>query len=112
MANDTLDLEQLIGWDSLLHDDERQVRASVRRIVKDRFMPRIVADYEAGKFALELVPELAKQGLLGANLEGYGCWNLPSPTKAPIRSTPCRSAAPSPARPRSEERRRCERPNC
>ena len=73
MDNDTLNLEQLIGWDGLLTDEERQVRASVRRIVKERFMPRIVADYEAGKFALELVPELAKLGLLGANLEGYGC---------------------------------------
>ncbi len=73
MDNDTLNIEQLIGWDGLLNDEERQVRQSVRRIVKDRFMPRIVADYEAGKFALELVPELAKLGLLGANLEGYGC---------------------------------------
>jgi glutaryl-CoA dehydrogenase len=76
MANDTgdtLDLEQLIGWDGLLQDEEREVRKSVRRIVKERFMPRIVADYEAGRFALELVPELAKLGLLGANLEGYGC---------------------------------------
>ncbi|HET7784453.1 MAG TPA: acyl-CoA dehydrogenase family protein [Myxococcales bacterium] len=73
MENDTLDLEQLIGWDTLLADEERQVRASVRRIVKDRFMPRIVGDYEEGRFPLELVPELAKLGLLGANLEGYGC---------------------------------------
>jgi len=78
MANETLDLEQLIGWDGLLQEDEKQVRASVRRIVKDRFMPRIVADYEAGKFALELVPELAKLGLLGANLEGYGCAGMGS----------------------------------
>jgi glutaryl-CoA dehydrogenase len=70
---DTLDIEQLIGWDGLLNDDERQVRASVRRFVKDRCMPRIVTDYEAGKFPLELVPELARLGLLGANLEGYGC---------------------------------------
>ena len=68
-----LSIEQLIGWDGLLRDDERQVRKSVRRLVSDRFMPRIVADYEAGRFALELVPELAKIGLLGANLEGYGC---------------------------------------
>ena len=73
MANDTLDIEQFIGWDGLLHDEERQVRQSVRRMVKERFMPRIVSDYESGKFALELVPELAKVGLLGANLEGYGC---------------------------------------
>ncbi len=75
---DTLDIEQLIGWDGLLQDDEKQVRTSVRRIVKDRFMPRIVADYEAGKFALELTPELAKLGLLGANLEGYGCAGMGS----------------------------------
>src|SRR5438067_7507405 len=71
--DETLDLEQLIGWEGLLRDDERAVRASVRRIVKERCMPRIVADYEAGRFPLELVPELARLGLLGANLEGYGC---------------------------------------
>ena len=68
-----MDLEQLIGWGTLLRDDEVAVRASVRRLVREKFMPRIVADYEAGRFALELVPELAKLGLLGANLEGYGC---------------------------------------
>src|SRR5512141_1772536 len=60
MANETLDIEQFIGWEGLLQDEEKQVRASVRRIVKERFMPRIVADYETGKFALELVPDLAK----------------------------------------------------
>jgi len=68
-----MDLEQLIGWGTLLRDDEVAVRASVRRLVREKFMPRIVADYEAGRFALELVPELAKLGLLGANPEGYGC---------------------------------------
>src|SRR5438128_11074201 len=70
---DTMDVEQLIGWDSLLHEDEKMVRGSVRRFVKDRCMPRIVADYEAGRFAQELIPEMASLGLLGANLEGYGC---------------------------------------
>lgn len=70
---DTMDIEQLIGWDSLLHEDEKLVRGSVRRFVRERCMPRIVADYEAGRFATELIPELAKLGLLGANLEGYGC---------------------------------------
>src|SRR3954465_12884451 len=78
MATDTLDVEQLIGWDYLLRDDERLVRAHVARFVQDRCMPRIVADYEAGKFRLELIPELAKLGLLGANLEGYGCAGMGS----------------------------------
>ena len=75
---DTMDVEQLIGWDGLLHEDEKMVRTSVRRFVKDRCMPRIVADYEAGRFGSELIPELAKLGLLGANLEGYGCAGMGS----------------------------------
>ncbi|MCA1827789.1 MAG: acyl-CoA dehydrogenase family protein [Myxococcales bacterium] len=75
---ETMDLEQLIGWDSLLNDDERAVRASVRRLVREKFMPRIVADYEGGRFAIELLPELARLGLLGANLEGYGCAGMGS----------------------------------
>jgi glutaryl-CoA dehydrogenase len=75
---DTMDLEQLIGWDSLLHEEEKMVRSSVRRFVRDRCMPRIVADYEAGRFGSELIPELAKLGLLGANLEGYGCAGMGS----------------------------------
>jgi len=70
---DTMDIEQLIAWDGLLQDDEKLVRSSVRRFVKERCMPRIVADYEAGRFATELIPEMAKLGLLGANLTGYGC---------------------------------------
>jgi glutaryl-CoA dehydrogenase len=75
---DTMDVEQLIAWEPLLHEDEKMVRSSVRRFVKDRCMPRIVGDYEAGRFATELIPELAKLGLLGANLEGYGCAGMGS----------------------------------
>src|SRR2546429_5630273 len=75
---DTMDIEQLIGWESLLHEDEKLVRGSVRRFVRERCMPRIVGDYEAGRFATELIPELAKLGLLGANLEGYGCAGMGS----------------------------------
>src|SRR5438552_12694762 len=75
---DTMDIEQLIGWESLLHEEEKLVRGSVRRFVRERCMPRIVSDYEAGHFATELIPELAKLGLLGANLEGYGCAGMGS----------------------------------
>ena len=75
---DTMDVEQLIAWEPLLHEEEKMVRSSVRRFVKDRCMPRIVDDYEAGRFGMELIPELAKLGLLGANLEGYGCAGMGS----------------------------------
>jgi len=29
MASETLDIDQLIGWDGLLHDDEQMIRKSV-----------------------------------------------------------------------------------
>jgi len=73
-----IDLDTLSGWTALLDDDERTIRDSVRRFVKSRCMPRIVADFEKHAFAKELVPELAGLGLLGANLVGYGCAGVSS----------------------------------
>jgi glutaryl-CoA dehydrogenase len=78
MATDPIDLDALIGWESLLTDEEKGVRRSVRRFVDDRCMPHIADDFEAGRFRRELVGELAELGLLGANLEGYGCAGLGS----------------------------------
>lgn len=59
--------------DELLSDEERLVRDNVRRFVDDRIEPIIAKHYEAGIFPAELVPAFAELGLLGANLEGYGC---------------------------------------
>jgi glutaryl-CoA dehydrogenase len=59
--------------DELLTEEERLVRDNVRRFVDDRIEPIIAKHYEAGTFPAELVPAFADLGLLGANLEGYGC---------------------------------------
>ncbi len=61
------------GLDALLSEEERLVRANVRKFVDDRIAPSIARHYQAGTFPMELVPEFAKLGLLGANLDGYGC---------------------------------------
>lgn len=74
----TLDLETLIGWQHLLSDDERAIRASVRRFVEERCLPTIVDDFERGCFPRERIRELAALGLLGANLQGYGCAGISS----------------------------------
>ena len=66
-------LDDIIGWKPLLTDEERTIRDSVRRWVTDRYMPRITQDFEQGIFARELIGEIAELGVLGANLEGYGC---------------------------------------
>jgi len=65
-----LDYYQL---DDELTEEELLVRQNVRKFVEARLDPIIAKHYEAGTFPMELVPEFAKLGLLGANLEGYGC---------------------------------------
>jgi len=66
-------IDDLIGWDRLIDDDERTIRDTVKRWVQDRWMPRITQDFEQGVFARELIPEIADLGILGGNIEGYGC---------------------------------------
>ncbi len=63
--------------DSLLSEDERAVRDSVRRFVDERVLPIIGTCYVEGRFPKELVPEMAALGVFGANLpEEYGCAGL------------------------------------
>jgi glutaryl-CoA dehydrogenase len=63
--------------DSVLSDEERLTRDSVREFVKHRVEPVIAECYENGRFPTELIPALADLGVLGANLpEEYGCAGL------------------------------------
>src|SRR5688572_9406886 len=65
--------------DSVLSEEERAVRDSVRRFVDERVLPIIGDCYVEGRFPKELIPELAQLGVLGANLpEEYGCAGLSS----------------------------------
>jgi len=59
--------------DTLLSDEERMVRDTVRKFVHERVMPVIGEHFEAGTFPRELVPEMAELGLLGMHLDGYDC---------------------------------------
>ncbi|MFO0684829.1 MAG: acyl-CoA dehydrogenase family protein [Sandaracinus sp.] len=65
-----LDYYQL---DDELTEEELLVRKNVRKFVEARLDPIIAKHYEAGTFPMDLIPEIAGLGLLGANLEGYGC---------------------------------------
>ena len=63
--------------DSVLSEDERAVRDSVRRFVDERVIPIIGNCYVEGRFPKEIIPELAELGVFGANLpEEYGCAGL------------------------------------
>src|ERR1019366_2475713 len=59
--------------DSLLSDDEKLVRQSVREFVENEIIPHIETWNREAKFPLHLVPLMADLGFYGANLEGYGC---------------------------------------
>jgi glutaryl-CoA dehydrogenase len=63
--------------DSLLSEEERAVRDSVRRFVDERVLPIIGKAYVDGRFPREILPEMAELGVFGANLpEEYGCAGL------------------------------------
>jgi glutaryl-CoA dehydrogenase len=62
-----------LDFDSLLSDEEKLARKSVRQFVDEQVLPIIAQHDREGTFPMHLVPEMAKLGLFGANLKGYGC---------------------------------------
>jgi len=63
--------------DSLLSEEERAVRDTVRTWVDENLMPVIADAYIKGEFPEALVPQMAELGFFGANLpERYGCAGL------------------------------------
>ena len=59
--------------DEELNEEERLVRDNVRRFVDKSLIPVIAKHYQDGTFPTDLIPKFADLGLLGANLDGYGC---------------------------------------
>jgi len=61
-----------IDFGSLLSEQDRLVRQTVRQFVEDCVLPVIKQSFREARFPVELVTEMGDRGLLGANLEGYG----------------------------------------
>jgi glutaryl-CoA dehydrogenase len=63
--------------DSLLSEEERMIRDTVRQWVDDELLPVIEEAYIERRFPKELIPGMAELGFFGANLpEEYGCAGL------------------------------------
>jgi glutaryl-CoA dehydrogenase len=63
--------------DSLLSEEERMVRDTVREWVDGSLMPVIEEAYVERQFPKQLIPEMGELGMFGANLpEEYGCAGL------------------------------------
>ena len=68
--------EDFIDFDSLLSEQEKLVRKTVRQFARERIMPIIGEHFREARFPLYLVAEMGELGLLGANLQGYGCADM------------------------------------
>ncbi len=66
----------LYNIELMLSEEERMVRDTVRDFVRERVLPVIGEHFEAGTFPRHLIPEIARLGLLGMHLDGYGCAGL------------------------------------
>ena len=63
--------------DSLLTEEERMIRDTVREWVDDNLLPIIEDAYIGRYFPKELIPQMGELGMHGANLpEEYGCAGL------------------------------------
>src|SRR3954453_23743976 len=66
-----------LGLDTLLSEEERAIRDTVRTWVDENLLPVIGDAYIEGKFPKQLIAGMAELGLFGANLpEEYGCAGL------------------------------------
>jgi len=68
-----LDPSDFLDIDSLLSDEERLIRDTVRGFVRSRVLPGIDEWFERGVFPAEVATELGELGVLGMHLQGYGC---------------------------------------
>ncbi len=67
------DPRDFLDIDSLLDDEERLVRDTVRDFVRREIDPHIGGWWEEGVFPVELAKVMGDMGLLGMHLEGYDC---------------------------------------
>src|SRR5438874_2230032 len=67
-----LDPRDFLAIDALLDDEERAIRDTVRRFVRERVLAEIGEWFERAILPRELAKELAELGLFGMHLDGYG----------------------------------------
>ena len=59
--------------ESLLSDEERMIRDTIRKFVDEKVLPIIEKHNREATFPSNLIPEMAQLGIYGATLKGYGC---------------------------------------
>ncbi len=67
-----LDPLDYLAIDALLDDEEKAIRDMVRHFVRESVIPEVGDWFEKGILPREVIAELAKLGLFGMHLDGYG----------------------------------------
>ncbi len=62
--------------DQLLSSEEKMIRKTVREFIAKEALPLLEDCYEEAAFPTQLIPKMAEMGLLGSQLNGYGCAGL------------------------------------
>ena len=67
-----LDPRDFLAIDALLDEEEKAIRDTVRKFVRERIVPDVGKWFEEGILPRELAKEVAQLGLFGMHLDGYG----------------------------------------
>lgn len=62
-----------LASNSLLTEDELAIAETAERYCQEQLLPRVLQAYRDENYDREILSEMGELGLLGANLEGYGC---------------------------------------
>jgi len=74
LSSDRPDPRDFLGFDSLLDDEERLLRDTVRDYVTDHILPHVADWWDEGTIPhADLAKSMGSMGLFGMHLDGYGC---------------------------------------
>ncbi|MGK2933566.1 MAG: acyl-CoA dehydrogenase family protein [Solirubrobacterales bacterium] len=65
--------DDFLEIDKLLSDEDRLLKETVGRYVKEKYLPGVNEHFEQGTFDASVPKALGDLGVLGMHLEGYGC---------------------------------------
>ncbi|KAK4457753.1 putative mitochondrial glutaryl-CoA dehydrogenase precursor [Cladorrhinum samala] len=67
------DWEDPLGSKNLLTEEELAISETAERYCQERLAPRVLQAYRDEHYDKEILREMGELGLLGANIQGYGC---------------------------------------
>ncbi|ORY60805.1 acyl-CoA dehydrogenase/oxidase [Pseudomassariella vexata] len=72
-AGPMFDWEDPLATKTLLTEEELAISETAERYCQERMLPRVLQAYRDEHYDAAILTEMGELGLLGANLEGYGC---------------------------------------